>query len=78
VGLTTKDTKSTKDEFAGRAGFECLRINLERSVPDVCSEHCIHASSGFTFAFPFVHFVSFVVPLAGLGARSCSPKKPWD
>jgi|GEM_PF-5522589 hypothetical protein len=38
-----------------------------RSGPDVCTDHCIPASSGFSFAFPFVHFVSFVVPLSGLG-----------
>jgi hypothetical protein len=57
VRLTTKDTKSAKDEFTGRAGFECLRINLEQSGPDACTEHCIHASSGFTFAFPFASFV---------------------
>jgi hypothetical protein len=57
VRVTTKDTKSTKDEFAGRAGFECLRITPARSGPDACTDHCIHASSGFTFAFPFVSFV---------------------
>jgi hypothetical protein len=57
VRLTTKDTKSAKDEFTGRAGFECLRINLEQSGPDACSDDWNRASSGFSFAFPFVHFV---------------------
>jgi hypothetical protein len=57
VRLTTKDTKSAKDEFTGRAGFECLRINLERSGPDACSDDWNRAPSGFSFAFPFVHFV---------------------
>jgi hypothetical protein len=57
VGLTTKDTKSTKDEFAGRAVVEYLRVTTARSGPDAYSDHWNRAPSGFSFAFPFVHFV---------------------
>jgi hypothetical protein len=43
------------------------RVTPARSGPDACPDDWNRAPSGFSFAFPFVHFVSFVVPLSGLG-----------
>ncbi len=67
MGLTTKDTKSTKDEFTGRAVVEYLLVTTARSGPEAYSDDWNRAPSSFSFAFPFVRFVSFVVPLSGLG-----------